>query len=152
MAEKFQKRPKEIEAIQFIDDAERITEIQKFAGDTIKVDYADKENPKLKIETLEGTMEASVGDWIIKGLKGELYPCKPDIFVESYSKVPKDFIERIELELKELREDADKLANFIGSDKYQGIGAIQQYLLDQQYGFMIGHIRMLDLRLADLKK
>lgn len=36
------------------------------------------------IRTLEGTMCADIGDWIIKGVKGELYPCKPDIFAATY--------------------------------------------------------------------
>jgi len=36
------------------------------------------------IQTLEGTMEARPGDWIIRGVKGELYPCKPDIFAATY--------------------------------------------------------------------
>ena len=39
------------------------------------------------IETLEGTMRANDGDWIIRGVKGELYPCKPDIFVMTYEPV-----------------------------------------------------------------
>lgn len=39
------------------------------------------------IETLEGTMKADKGDWIIKGVKGELYPCKPDVFEMTYKKV-----------------------------------------------------------------
>lgn len=38
------------------------------------------------IETLEGTMKADVGDWIIKGVKGEYYPCKPDVFDMTYEK------------------------------------------------------------------
>lgn len=38
----------------------------------------------LEIRTLEGTMTASEGDWIIRGVKGELYPCKPDIFEATY--------------------------------------------------------------------
>ena len=38
----------------------------------------------LKIFTLEGTMDASIGDWIIRGVKGEFYPCKPDIFAATY--------------------------------------------------------------------
>lgn len=41
----------------------------------------------LKIFTLEGAMPASVGDWIIKGVKGECYPCKPDIFEATYDPV-----------------------------------------------------------------
>ncbi len=44
----------------------------------------DKE---LDIETLEGTMHASIGDWIITGVNGEQYPCKPDIFEKTYEKV-----------------------------------------------------------------
>jgi hypothetical protein len=39
------------------------------------------------IETLEGTMRAGLGDWIIKGIYGELYPCKPDIFDATYEVV-----------------------------------------------------------------
>ena len=44
-------------------------------------------NPYVPIETLEGTMRASVGDYIIKGVNGEFYPCKPDIFEKTYEKV-----------------------------------------------------------------
>ncbi len=42
----------------------------------------------MEIKTLEGTMLARPGDWIIKGVKGELYPCKPDIFAATYEAVP----------------------------------------------------------------
>lgn len=42
---------------------------------------------EMEIETLEGTMKADKGDWIIKGVKGELYPCKPDVFAMTYEKV-----------------------------------------------------------------
>lgn len=41
----------------------------------------------LIIETLEGDMVANPGDWIIRGVKGELYPCKPDIFSETYEAI-----------------------------------------------------------------
>ncbi len=46
-------------------------------------------NPKqpIIIETLEGNMQANIGDWIIKGVKGEFYPCKPDIFEQTYEPV-----------------------------------------------------------------
>ena len=43
--------------------------------------------PKVKIETLEGPIYASVGDMIIKGIHGEFYPCKPDIFEKTYELV-----------------------------------------------------------------
>lgn len=42
---------------------------------------------RISIDTLEGTMYASPGDWIIRGVKGEFYPCKPDIFEATYDKV-----------------------------------------------------------------
>lgn len=65
-----------------------IGEIHEFmGGDTIRVNYEDKDNPYLKIETLEGIMKASVGDYIIKGVNGEFYPCKPDIFEKTYERV-----------------------------------------------------------------
>lgn len=83
---KYRKKPVVIEAIQFIDNADRIIEIQEFlGGDTMRVNYGD--NPYIKIETLEGTMKASVGDYIIKGVNGEFYPCKPDIFEKTYEEV-----------------------------------------------------------------
>lgn len=53
----------------------------------LRVDYKDPENPVIKIETLEGVMKASVGDYIIKGVNGEFYPCKPDIFNKTYEEV-----------------------------------------------------------------
>jgi hypothetical protein len=45
---------------------------------------------EMEIETLEGVMKANKGDWIIKGVKGELYPCKPDVFEMTYEKVIDD--------------------------------------------------------------
>lgn len=85
---KYRKKPVIIEAIQFEDNSDRIIEIHEFmGGDTIRVNYEDKDNPYLKIETLEGTMKASVGDYIIKGVNEEFYPCKPDIFEKTYERV-----------------------------------------------------------------
>lgn len=43
-----------------------------------------KRHPEIRIHTLEGKMAANPGDWIIKGIKGEFYPCKPDIFDDTY--------------------------------------------------------------------
>ena len=85
---KYRKKPVIIEAIQFEDNSDRIIEIHEFmGGDTIRVNYEDKDNPYLKIETLEGIMKASVGDYIIKGVNGKFYPCKPDIFEKTYERV-----------------------------------------------------------------
>lgn len=91
----YRKKPVIIEAIQFIDDVDRILEIQEFSGgETIIVDYKNKYNPTLKINTLEGVMTASVGDYIIKGVQGEFYPCKPDIFEQTYEEIDNEAIHK----------------------------------------------------------
>ncbi len=84
---RYRKLPVEIDAVQFQDNSERIKEITNFMDGLVRISYNDNNNPKLKIETLEGVMEASVGDYIIKGVNGEFYPCKPDIFEKTYEQV-----------------------------------------------------------------
>ncbi|RNE10988.1 hypothetical protein FAM22280_01358 [Lacticaseibacillus paracasei] len=82
---KYRKKPVEIEAVQFADDPDTLIKINDVLGlDPVNVSYEDPDNPVLKIPTLEGVMTAQVGDYIIKGVHGEFYPCKPDIFEETY--------------------------------------------------------------------
>lgn len=84
----YRKKPVEIEAIQFEDTPEVLSELSDFINNQdLRVDYKDPENPVIKIETLEGVMKASVGDYIIKGVNGEFYPCNPDIFNKTYEEV-----------------------------------------------------------------
>lgn len=78
---KYRKKPIVIEAIQFNGENQR--EIADFMGEMIRTNFF----PDIYIETLEGTMKANIGDYIIKGIKGEFYPCKPDIFEATYEKV-----------------------------------------------------------------
>ena len=59
---------------------------QKFRKKPVVIE-AYQTDKELEIETLEGTMHASIGDWIITGVKGEPYPCKPDIFEKTYEPV-----------------------------------------------------------------
>lgn len=88
MAKKYRKKPVEIEALEFIDDPTRLEELSHFIDDQdLRVSYKDPENPKLILQTLEGEIQASVGDYIIKGVNGEFYPCKPDIFEKTYEEV-----------------------------------------------------------------
>lgn len=82
--EEIKKYQAVIEAIQFQDDVDTITNISEFIQDDVSIDYSNKDNPTLKIPTLEGTMTAMVGDYIIKGVHGGFYLCKPDIFKETY--------------------------------------------------------------------
>ncbi len=81
---KFRKKPVVIEAWQWNPEHADfpIWFSLAFANKTLSMDGVD-----LHIETLEGRMTAYVGDWIIQGIKGELYPCKPDIFEATYEKV-----------------------------------------------------------------
>lgn len=77
---KYRKKPVAIEAIQFTGG--NINEVSIFVG------YADIDaQGNFVIDTLEGAMRASVGDYIIKGVQGEFYPCKPDIFEQTYEGV-----------------------------------------------------------------
>jgi len=84
---KYRKKPVVIEAVQFFDDAETLMKLSIFMDQDIHVSCEDAENPVLFIETLEGSMKAAFGDYIIKGIKGEFYPCKPDIFEKTYEVV-----------------------------------------------------------------
>jgi hypothetical protein len=80
---KFRKKPVVIEAAQYDGTNESIEQILNMGG-TREI----RNRPEgLYIETLEGIMRANIGDWIIRGVKGELYPCKPDIFEATYEPV-----------------------------------------------------------------
>lgn len=91
---KYRKKPVVIEAIKF--NGINNVEINDFVGKTLKVELesetaylAGKGVPifSLFIPTLEGEMKALPGDFIIKGVNGEFYPCKPDIFEKTYEEV-----------------------------------------------------------------
>ena len=73
---KYRKKPVVIEAVLWT--GKNTNEINKFVSPN------GVHDGKVVIQTLEGVMQGSVGDWIIKGVKGEFYPCKPDIFAATY--------------------------------------------------------------------
>lgn len=77
----FRKKPVEIEAVQWTGDNPG-----QLVGWMTTSSYLI-EDGGLLIKTLEGTMVAQPGDWIIKGIRGEFYPCKPDIFADTYEEV-----------------------------------------------------------------
>jgi len=82
---KYRKKPVVIDAVQWRGDITDI--IGLFGGSTTEAVEQNLGDPALLIPTLEGTMRAEVGDWIIRGVQGELYPCKPDIFAATYEQV-----------------------------------------------------------------
>ena len=89
---KFRKKPVIIEAIQYDGLPASGSAACNFMG-LERVLFSDTQG--LFIDTLEGTMTAAIGDWIIKGVKGEFYPCKPDIFEATYE--PADSLENISM-------------------------------------------------------
>lgn len=80
MIKEYRKKPVIIEAIQWT--GKNLSGIDNFMGGIV-----ENKGTTLVIPTLEGDMEASIGDYIIKGINGEFYPCKPDIFAKTYEEV-----------------------------------------------------------------
>lgn len=88
---KYRKKPVEIEAIKY--DGKNADDCIKFIENGQVICWKKKEvfpysKPEIRImiETLEGVMQARPGDYIIRGVNGEYYPCKPDIFEKTYEK------------------------------------------------------------------
>ena len=89
---KYRKKPVVSDAIQWT--GFNPNEIKEFAGKNCNIEYYDAAYEAgvmgiivtLTIHTLEGDMRADKGDYIIKGVKGEFYPCKPDVFEQTYEK------------------------------------------------------------------
>lgn len=94
---KYRKKPVVIEAVRWNGTAEAAIPIIKWvlSHGTARYSCAQPDSGRgcsgkphtIAIDTLEGTMHADPGDYIIKGVKGEFYPCKPDIFEATYEKV-----------------------------------------------------------------
>lgn len=83
----YRKKPVVIEAKQW--NGENADEIQSFLFDGNQhAAHGWVKGQYVEIGTLEGLMVASIGDWIIKGVAGEFYPCKPEIFAATYDEVP----------------------------------------------------------------
>jgi hypothetical protein len=81
----YQKKPVVIQAIRFDgSNGDKIAKWAKRFDVDVRVRSAQKHNAELKIPTLEGLMTGEIGDYIIKGIKGEFYPCKPGIFDLTY--------------------------------------------------------------------
>ena len=82
MIGKFKKKPVVVEAVQFTDETK--DQVFNFVRCNKIASYDSHGNPILVIQTLEGDMVTNFGDWVIKGIAGEFYPCKNDIFIKSY--------------------------------------------------------------------
>ena len=111
-------------------------------------EFGDSRDPYLGviIETMEGKMQANIGDMIIKGVKGEFYPCKPDIFKATYDKAPQDYKDRMVAEFNELHERWEKLGKFFESDTYQQLPDKKKELMERQHKAMSEYLQVLDDR------
>lgn len=87
---KARKRPVVVEVYEYLGDGlDALNWSAEFSetGTPLFISLGGKKEPGLYIQTLEGDMHVSVGDFIIRGVNGEFYPCKPDIFEKTYEKV-----------------------------------------------------------------
>ena len=128
---KFMKKPVIIDAVQFT--GEWTDEIKAF----LCCPYSfDPDENVIRIQTLEGIMLARPGDWLIKGINEEFYPCKPDIFQKTYTPCPigpleirsNDCDDRVEIII--WNKDRTALENSIVVNGKELIGAIDSALLN----------------------
>ena len=80
---RYTKKPVTITAVEWDGTEESFRQIRELAKDSARLVNRTPEG-KVEIPTLEGIMTADIGDMIIQGIKGEVYPCKPDIFEMTY--------------------------------------------------------------------
>ena len=81
---KYRKKPIVIEAFEWLPHSPAVDTPGWFFDACMAKTAYPEDDGTLSITTLEGVMSAQVHDWIIRGVKGELYPCKPDIFAATY--------------------------------------------------------------------
>lgn len=81
---RYRKKPVVVEAIQFTGVASVNSMIEAWGYDFVNHTFLDELSNTLSISTLEGEMQVSFGDFVIKGIANEFYPCKEDIFKASY--------------------------------------------------------------------
>lgn len=139
MIKKFRKRPIIVEAVQYHRTEESFEEISKFTNNQV---IRGRDN-SIIIPTLEGEIEARPNDWIIKGIKGEFYPCRLDIFVATYEKITEEGDItcphcKKEIQNKTRREERRRILSIIEKERAEGniidtkgINRVMRYLTDE---------------------
>lgn len=97
----FRKKPVVVEARLLTVNS--LETVERWCNGSIKGTKLPRLHQAIDIQTLEGEMRANIGDWIIKGIKGEFYPCKADIFEQTY-----EAVERLALSTVEESSDYDE--------------------------------------------
>lgn len=155
---KFRKKPVEIEAITFDEfveygkqNTDNIVNGMPWSFEYKGYNITHANDKCYLIPTLEGTMNFSPDDVLITGIQGEIYPCKIEIFNETYEVVDKDvkdsYQQRVFDEASELAQKIDKLRDFLYSDKSETVKKEEQILLYQQLGHMSAYLRVLKERM-----
>lgn len=160
---KFRKKPVTIEAIQWT--GENLKEVIQFTGKHPRFNewfscwedyerHVQHDGRRFKIFTLEGAMTADPGDWIIRGVKGEHYPCKPDIFAATYdaaAEIRSDLPphqQRVVMEKAELDERRVKLGAFKNTNLFASLPWQEQERLNTQSHIMTMYSAVLGERIA----
>jgi hypothetical protein len=124
MIQKFRKKPVVIEAVQFNGNSATIDHFIGGEGVMRRITDGNSVVVAIGILTKEGEMRCDIGDWVIKGVKGEFYPCKPDIFTMTYDlanesddskavelKIPDELVE--EKLITMMKEDPVKVLSYL---------------------------------------
>lgn len=82
---RYRKKPVAIEAVKW--NGDKVLEVTDLVREALEDNTLFRMGCDVIVDTFEGKMKASPGDYIIKGVQGELYPCKPDIFEKIYDKI-----------------------------------------------------------------
>ncbi|MEK5414483.1 hypothetical protein [Paenibacillus sp. FSL L8-0708] len=114
---RYRKKPVVIDAFKWTGDPDQ-TEDPQWIIERIKMGQVSFANGLMYIKTLEGIMESQPGDYIIRGVKGEIYPCKPDIFEATYelvagvdlAKEANDFDEEFSVVRDRIKEQRQQMA------------------------------------------
>lgn len=152
MIRQYRKKPVAISAIQYKPSNIRAT--FAFCKPDLSSDALDGVSAMrapLFIETLEGTMEAKYGDYIIQGVAGEFYPCKPDIFNQSYQLVTPDseetYLTRMIVEYAELDTKYQKLSAALAGPRSEQIDKQSWQMMEEQHQSMSAYRQTLAARI-----
>jgi hypothetical protein len=142
-AKKYIKKPVVIEAMELTIDS--MESVANFVGESFKgyhysneKSYSRGEYPiGLFIQTLEGTRLANIGDMVIKGVKGEFYPCKPDIFAMTYESAEKETVS----ESESVNAEAAMISTIAGlQDAVHSVLGVNKKIVKVQFSSLSGNI------------
>lgn len=105
---KYRKKPVVVEAVQWNGMGFNLSDLPEWFVKAYQVRQIDRAEDKLHIVTLEGIMTANADDYIIQGVKGEIYPCKPDIFEATYEKVEEENSNQLKINFEKTMERNEK--------------------------------------------